>query len=501
MNIGRIIDSLVEDYHKRGMVVPETKEDSKTSAFKEGQIGDMLAELMVERFRRFHDSLMVFNGKKYEMIKPEDVRKVVQGFLKKVGCGPAYLSRSAPVVHRMIMDNPFLENFDPKRNVIYMRNCVLVLEKNGKVNVMEHDPRWMSRIYIDIPYEPFVECPAWEDFLLTVIEDMDAIKVLQEFLGCMFIDKEELSIEKALFLFGCGSNGKSVIFNVLKDIFGDNVTNTGLDKVNGRSGEYYLDALIGKLLAYTSDMEARDLGSGVYKQLISKEPVTCRPIRQAPFESDDWPMFMANINKGLITTDSSDGFWRRNIVIGFNRIFADNPDYALGQLKADKSFKSSLKSQYSGIFNWILLGRERILKQRGNFTKSKSIEELTRDMRNSSTGVYAFLNDKMYSPTDTDDKRGELKRILSKDFYREYCDWCADNGYRDTKNINRFRDDIMNAKITYKRCMKVDGIVSSGFIFYKVPPEDVPLERNDASENDLWNSPEASETADFPGEV
>ena len=83
IDIGNIIDSLVADCDKG--LIPDTAEDTKVVVSKEGQIGEVLAGLMVEKFRRFGDSLMVFNGMYYEKIKPDDIRRLVQGFLTKLG--------------------------------------------------------------------------------------------------------------------------------------------------------------------------------------------------------------------------------------------------------------------------------------------------------------------------------------------------------------------------------------------------------------------------------
>lgn len=482
VDIGNIIDSLVADCDKG--LIPDTAEDTKVVVSKEGQIGEVLAGLMVEKFRRFGDSLMVFNGMYYEKIKPDDIRRLVQGFLTKMGVGPAYLSRSCSHIHRMVMDNPFVRDFVPSRNIIYMKNCVLVLGRDGQIEVTYHTPELMSNIYLDIPYHEGAECPKWEEFLVTVMVEPSAVMVFQEFLGCMFIDKKMLSVEKALFLYGIGSNGKSVIHDILEDILGKNMAASGLDQVTGSTGDYYLADLIGKLLAYSSDLEAKDLGSGVFKKLVSKETVACRPIRQSPIESDDWPLFIANMNKSLITTDSSDGFWRRNIVIGMPRIFSDNPDEALGQLKADKGFKGSLRNEYSGIFNWILAGRQRILRQRGVFTKSKSIDELIEDMRTGSTGVYAYLSDKRYSPCQNAEGTGILRKEFAFDLYRDYKDWCVENGYKESKNVNRFKDDMINAKFTWKRSLRIGTSVSTGYIFYELPEtSEVEIDAGESDED------------------
>ena len=492
MDVNIIIESLAWDYEHHAETMenklPDTSTDKKVSADTEGKIGLVMSELMWRRFRRFHDSLMVFGGEKWELMDPEKVAMLVAGFMRKMGIAPCYQARSVSNVYKMIIRNPFLQNFEAKRNVIFMKNCALILGKGDDIVVREKSPELMTNIYLDFPYVDFAACDNWERFLATVLDDVDARKVLQEFLGCMFIDKDELSIEKALFCYGTGSNGKSVIFETLQVMLGDNLTNVGLDSVNGKSGEYYTAAMIGKLLAYNSDAEAKDIGSGKYKQLISKEKIAVRPIRQAPFESDDWPMFMANINRGLITTDSSDGFWRRNIVIWFDKVFSDNPDLAMGQLKADRSFKTSLRDEIPGIFNWILKGRQRILKQRGVFTKSKSIDEITNDMRNSSTGVYGFLAEKGYSPNKVEGVECKVIKIAAKDIYKEYLEWCNENGYRDPKHMGGFRNDMVNSKFKWERCMRLYDKVTSGYTLYKLPEGYVGMELDAAEEDaELWD--------------
>lgn len=70
MEVNQIIDFLHAGYVKGvqdGTIseLPETAGDKKVEAIKEGQIGNTLASLIVERFRRFEDTLMIYNGKRY----------------------------------------------------------------------------------------------------------------------------------------------------------------------------------------------------------------------------------------------------------------------------------------------------------------------------------------------------------------------------------------------------------------------------------------------------
>ena len=109
MEVPDIINYLESQYHTKlqdGSIkkeLPDTNGDEKPKDIKVGQIGDTLASLCVERFRRFEDTLMVFNGKRYEMVHPEAMRRVIYGWLMRVGVGPAYLARSVDSLMKMLL--------------------------------------------------------------------------------------------------------------------------------------------------------------------------------------------------------------------------------------------------------------------------------------------------------------------------------------------------------------------------------------------------------------
>ena len=67
-----------------------------------------------------------------------------------------------------------------------------------------------------------------------------------------------------------------------------------------------------------------------------------------------------------------------------------NPD------EQDKELKYKLRAESSGVFNWILEGRTRILEQRGHFTKSVKMEKMVKTIRIESNSVLSFLKEKGY---------------------------------------------------------------------------------------------------------
>lgn len=486
MDEANMVRYLHEELGRRGLRLPETAGDEKAKDSKVGEIGSALGTLMEERCRRFADTLMIFDGRRYSMESPEGLRRIIAGFLEREGVGMAYRARSVDTLLKMVLRHPGIARYEPRRDVVYCRNRVLVLFPDGRVETHAAGPEWMSDIVLEVQYMECCRCPEWEKFLSTVVPEPEAVRVLQEFLGAMFIDKSDLSVETAMFLYGIGSNGKSVIAETLGALLGENMSSVGLSQINGGTGDYYAAHLRGKLLAYNSDEEAKNMGSGRFKQMVSKEKMTVRTPYGTPYESDDWPMFMANINKSIITTDSSDGFWRRNKVIRFSKRFVDDPDESLGEMKADRTFKSRMLGELPGILNWILAGRARLLAQRGVFTVSEEIERTTAEMRSESTAVFAFLSSKGYSGRRVKGRVCVEIRLVGKDLYDEYRSWCSANGYGDVKNVNRFKNDMEFAGAMFKKSLRFpDGSVTSGYVLYQVmddgmdemygPIDDLPL--------------------------
>lgn len=462
-----VVDLLVEDYKRSGLQLPDTSGDKKADADKEGLIADVLCDLMVYRFREAHDALMVHTGRGYGLLGYKKIPSIIRGFLRNAGVAPCYRSRSINNISSGVSENWMLEVFRPTRRVLAMKDCVLELTKDGIVR-HEHGPEWMTHINIDLPYMPEAVCPVWEEHLKTVMNDESEVMVLQEFFGTMFIDRDVLKVESAAFLYGTGANGKSVIADTMEEMFGENVTSASMAQLNkSSSGDYFLASTVGKLLAYNSDMTADDIGGGVFKQLVSKEKIAVRPIRQSPYETRDFPVFIANVNKDVITTDSSEGFWRRVLIFKFNKRFSDTPDLALGELKADKSFQSKLKNEYAGVFNWILEGRMRLIRQGGKYTFCQSIEDNREQMRSDSTAVYRWLSDMGYTPKIIANVPCDKIGMHTKEMYKAFCEWAPENGYKTIKNITNFRGDLANRGFVWKKSVKKGGVVSSGYIFYQ----------------------------------
>ena len=72
----------------------------------------------------------------------------------------------------------------------------------------------------------------------------------------------------------------------------------------------------------------------------------------------------------------------------------------------------------SGIFNWVLEGLDRLLKQQ-QFTESPKAKELLEEMRFESDTVAQFVEAKQYVPSQSKDNNMLLKKFREE--YKSYC--------------------------------------------------------------------------------
>lgn len=455
------ITFLTSEMKKRGFEC-RGKEDSKVNLLTEATIAGAFSECIREGYMRSGDGgMFVYNGRIFESKDEEVFKKIICYVLAELEVGYVYHTNSVnKIMNRIKNDFPFARDrkFTPSKNIIAFRNCVLDLETMER---HDHNEKYETRIYLDFDYNPNAKCKRWMQFLPEVINDESCIKVLQEFLGFVFVDKDRFSTSAALYLIGEGSNGKGVVYEVMEHILGDNLSTASLAQLcNGNTADYYCDQVNGKLLNLCSDMGSENFSAGGrYKTLVSREAIMVRPIHKSPYKAEDMPLLMANINTMPLTTDNTDGYWRRMKVMSFDRKFTAED--------ADEELPMKLKSEISGIFNWILDGRTRIIQQKGKFTESKKMDQIKSRAMKESDSVLCFLDEREFTGKLEDTQSGELVKILAANIYKEYVEYCKSSN-KHPKATTAFKQSMDRIGAEYFKSMKVDGMVSAGYSFYKI---------------------------------
>lgn len=208
------------------------------------------------------------------------------------------------------------------------------------------------------------------------------VKAFQEFLGACRIGAAT-DYERAIIMPGGGSNGKStIILGATEAIFNKSEVKSIVP--NFMNQEYYLMQVREIMINTVTELPKEQINcTERFKQIISGEDVTGRPIKEMPvtFRPKAGHLFACNNFPRL--SDNSKGMWRRLLV-----------------LRADSSFEKSdglrtdlveqFKAEAPGILLWALEGAKRLLKQ-GDYTFPKSHFEEEATWRGTNDKALQFI--------------------------------------------------------------------------------------------------------------
>lgn len=266
---------------------------------------------------------------------------------------------------------------------------------------------------LPFPYDSEATAPEFQRYLDRVLPDKGKQMVLAEYLGYVFIKNSELKLERALILYGSGNNGKSVLFEIVIKLLGsENVCNYSLQNLTD-DRSYTRSLLSGKLLNYASEISSR-LNPTTFKMLVSGEPIEARMIYDKPFTLVDYARFMFNTNVLPKDVEHNPGFFRRFLIIVFDQTITEEE-------KDPHLAENIIQHELPGVFNWVLEGLNRLLKQ-GDFTKCAAIIHAVEDFRKKSDSVNLFLDDGGYMKSNDNS-------IPLKQLYSNYTFYCHDSGY------------------------------------------------------------------------
>ena len=362
--------------------------------------------------------IYVYNGAYWQSIDAEDFKQ----FLVK-----AAIKMSVPVLeakyyqfkdemYKQFLSASHLAAPDADgRVLINLLNGTFEVSTDG---IALREPQRENFIKYQLPfeYDPDAKCPTFDSYLHQVLPDVDCRMVLAEYMGYIFT--RDLKLEKALMLYGGGANGKSVFFDVVRALLGnENICSYPLSDIT-RQESWQRAELSNKLLNYNSEISG-ELKNDIFKQLISGEPVSAQRKYKDPFIMTGYAKLMFNGNVLPKAAELTNAYFRRFITIPFNvTIPEDKQDPELA--------KKIINTELSGVFNWVLDGLYRLLENK-KFTQSDVIKNQIDTFKKESDSVAMFIEDEGYTPSVND-------FIPLKEIYDSYRSYCYDSGYRAVSN-------------------------------------------------------------------
>ena len=245
--------------------------------------------------------------------------------------------------------------------------------------------------------------------------DQELIDYVQEICGLAAIGK--VYLEALIIAYGSGRNGKSTFWNTVSKVLGNYAGNMSADTLTvgcKRNVKPELAEAMGKRLLIAAELEeGMRLNTSNVKQLCSTDEIYAEKKYQAPFAYTPSHTLILYTNFLPRVGAMDEGTWRRLIVVPFNAVIEGKSDI--------KNYSDYLfENAGPAILAWIMEGSQRVIEKDYRIVMPKAVEEVTREYREGSDWMSAFLEDCC--------ELGEKYHAVSGDVYDEYRSYCVRTG-------------------------------------------------------------------------
>lgn len=348
--------------------------------------------------------------------------------------GRAYVSNDDMIKAKMIELIPYLkvsnvkEVFENIKLKVLIRpeklNTDYINVENGLLNVhtlelIPHSPTIFNINKLDVTFDPNAKCDMIDKFLDSIaVKRQNYINLLCEMLGYVLIP--DCRFQKAFILVGNGSNGKSVFLDLIRSLIGEeNCSSLALEDLQDK---FRVAEIVGTLLNIGDDSGHNLLeNTAVFKKLVTGDSITVERKNQQPFKYSNTSKMIFAANSLPPTTDKSDGFFRRCIIIPFDNVFKP------GMEGYDPCliYKITTPEAKSYLLNLALAGLRKLMERQA-FDETDDSKLLLRRYIENNNSVLVWTMDV------------NKKFVNDAEAYSSYVVYCATNGYKPV-NIGKFK--------------------------------------------------------------
>lgn len=366
-----------------------------------------------------------------------------------------------------------------------------VTVQRGVINIAPHSPDHRARHRMGFAYQkdaPRVEWIKFLDSVFTMPGETEALRhpkytrdvdrneyrihqsnsldreakkaLLQEFIGACLAG-EATRYQRALVLIGEGANGKSVFISVVKALFPDDA----VTEVNPHDwgDKDLLAELAGKRLNAVNEMPENELkDTHVIKSVITGNSKQVHRKYERAFKLSPIAGHLLSCNGLPTTKDQSKGFWRRFLVVRWDRDFETDP-------KRINGLEEILASPENlpGIAAWALEGAARMQEQKAYTVPSSSVFTME-DWRVESDQVRQWAEDCTRTPEQDQRVRDAAEKAKIADLsirippkyetaeydtsstlaYHSYSVWARENGHLQPLTAAKFYRRLNKLTVT-----------------------------------------------------
>lgn len=396
------LETVIQDCYSRWL----PKEDGGAKKFaqhKEGSIDYVADQLMNDYFfRTLKDTreILIYDNGIYVPMGEQEIESLAEQQLDKPRSST--VREVVNLIRRRTMVNR--EEFDKDPDVLNLLNGLFNMKT---LEFKEHTPNYLSRIKINVRYDPLAKCPLIDKFLKEALPDEKARYTAYELAAFTLLRK--IGIIKSGMFIGEGANGKSTYLNLIDFMLGeDNVLNNSIHSFT--TNRFALADLEGKLANIYADIDSGELKDvGIIKMLIAGDPMTVDEKNKPSFRLRNKAKFLFSANKFPRVNDETLSFFRRFIIVEWMEYFDEDV--------ADENLLGKIceEDEISGFFNKLVTYAVE-LRKRGKFLHQPDLDDLRKKWEEYADPLQKFTNEELEFGTDY-----EIDREILYNEYYQYC--------------------------------------------------------------------------------
>ena len=391
---------------------------SKRSSIRVDGVQDLIRTAIIESSISRHKGLLYFfNGKIYEPLSYDEFSNLIYDLMKRCGLPLGDYSRFHSVIE-LCLRATSNKQLKIEQELVVFNDCVLDTRRMIK---HKFDKSLVQLSSVGYKYDDMAIAPQWNIFLEVILPNRKDRTLLQEALGCLLLNRSKT--EYSVFLSGAGTISKEIIFDTMKSLFGEgSIGEIPVGLLLTGAGRKKNIALIDGLRAnFSRDTVSSDItrNEDSFKSLISGEPLEAKQPLGESFMAKDVPVQFISVMEMPVLQSMNDSLRNKILIIEFK------DDTTIE--RNSKQLSGIFKDEYSGIFNWVLEGKNRYIKNGYDFSDRSYIETKIEEHQGIGNSVLKFMYVNKYYKKNKNITDTIPRWINSIHLYNSYKKWCLDN--------------------------------------------------------------------------
>jgi len=349
-------------------------------------------------------SMFNYNGKCYEPLSSHKIQHIASSHLGDYK--DLFNTYQCNQFRNFLLNESYVNELQDK-NFLSLDNCLFNLETS---EIAEHTPYIFTLNALPFNYEPDAECPLWLQYVESTFNNRaELIEYAQEIMGYSLY--KGLPVPVLFFFIGPPGSGKSTFLDTVTMLIGEK--NMSALSLTDFRREFGRAQLYGKLinvcgetvthkLLETAELKSATSGDWISAAFKYQDEFHFKPYAKNYIAMNDFPKII----------DDTFALWDRIYFLKFDNRFRGTDQEIM---EISRKFGSEL----SGIFNWALVGLNRLRDNGWKFTVPSRIESFKEQMKRSNDPVYAFVYECLIGDTGN--------KVLFSEAYDAYARYTEQN--------------------------------------------------------------------------